>query len=67
LSRYYKIILQHKTSALHKKPSGSYKNEADYSGYLDVLKVVLMSPCESLPDEHMDEMCKHELKNSLIN
>lgn len=29
-----------------------------FTGFLDVLQIHLMAPCESLPTEFMDERCK---------
>ncbi|CAL8144537.1 unnamed protein product [Orchesella dallaii] len=61
LKRYYSIILKtvshsapivNLANAKHNK---SWKSDPGFKGYLDVLQVDLMAPCESMPHESMDE------------
>ncbi|ODM94535.1 Beta-hexosaminidase subunit beta [Orchesella cincta] len=66
LKRYYLLISQHHSmlQSFRKDKVGNeekaWKGTPNYAGYLDVLKVDLMAPCEAYPNENMDE--SYELK-----
>lgn len=63
LKRYYAIIHKHYSNNQRfrdKRITGEekpWKADEKYSGYLDLLKIDLLGPCEKYPHEQMDEAC----------
>lgn len=64
LKRYYALINKHqsnyqsfriKKTTEEEKP---WKGHEKYSGYLDLLQIDMMGPCENYPHENMDESCE---------
>ncbi|CAL8089385.1 unnamed protein product [Orchesella dallaii] len=66
LKRYYALInrrhstLQRFRNDKKNDAEKPWKGTPNYVGYLDVLKIDLMTPCEAYPNENMDE--SYELK-----
>lgn len=71
LKRYYGVIRKSiSTSRLNRlqlsnllyqsKSNKTWKQQGGFQGYLDVLQVDLMSSCEYMPHENMDEACEFE-------
>lgn len=72
IKRYYGVILksismsrlnrlQLSNLVYQSKSNKTWKQQNGFQGYLDVLHVDLMSPCEYMPHENMDEACGFEI------
>ncbi len=57
LKRYYSILIKDGIAGV-KNLAGNDENQQGYRGHLDILDVNLLSPCEYLPHDKMDESCK---------
>lgn len=68
IKRYYGIILRSSPHKKHAFPLSAlfnttkfdkrWKSQEGFQGYLDVLQIDAMAPCEYMPHENMDEACK---------
>jgi hypothetical protein len=71
LKRYYAIIMQNQAT-LFNPPSDNqqsaftWKKDEAYRGHLDILEVNLLSKCEYMPHEDMDESCEFLLGFCLL-
>lgn len=66
LQRYYNILLQQdRILQSHRIRQTRQNNETvirpSYQGHLDVLEINLLTPCEHLPHDKMDESCEDVL------